>query len=319
MKKITNVGVLSLLVVALFFGTTGLALAATNTRSTDSTAPEIVGGTNMQYGIGLNAELEAALRAANIRCATLATSERKAACVKENENMFRAKAEAMYKQVPAQDAKRIEFRGEPIGNVKPGVKPGNVRDTSNETRMDAKGDVRAIPAPIGNEGRDFAARFEGVIARLVAYADRFTTLHTRIEARASELSAKGVNVAEAKLALENGKKHLESAKSAITNAKAAFAEEFSSAETVTAGTSVKADGVTKIMNPEKAAVVKNEAELGTKPSPAPSIGGAMGLGMFPKTKEYIKSAGQFLIQAQSQFISANSFLTQAETNLKNSN
>lgn len=315
MKKITNIGILSFVIVALFFGATGLALAATNTRSTDSTVPEIVGGTNMQYGIGLNAELEAALKAANIRCATLATSERKAACVKENENAFRAKAEAMYKQVPAQDAKRIEFRGEPVGNVK----PGNVRDTSNETRVDAKGDVRAMPAPIGNEGRDFATRFEGVIARLAAYVDRFTALHARIETRAADLSAKGVNVAEAKLALENGQKHLESAKNAIANAKAAFAEEFSSTGTVTAGASVKADGVTKIVSPEKAVVVKNEAELGTKPTPAPSVGGAMGLGMFPKTKEHIKSAGQFLIKAQSQFISANSFLTQAETNLKNSN
>lgn len=343
-----NVGILGLLIAAFFFGTAGVSQAVSNTGS--NTSAEVVVGTNMPYGIGLSAELEAALKAANIRCATLATSERKAACVKENETAFRAKAEAMYKQIPAQDVKRIEFRGEPVGgSVKGGGMNGGVVDAKKSVDPETKGDVRTVPAPTGqgNEGVDFVARFEGVIARLVAYVDRFATLKTRIETRTADLSAKGVNVAEAKTSLANGQKHLESAKAAIEAARVSFKEEFSSkgmdlvaddvvkvdektvfsmakfkicADTVkaiqmTAPERCVMNGVTYV-NTDQKMVPGGTTDGTTKPTPAPGIRGAMGLGKFTKTKEHIKSAGQFLIQAQAEFMMANSFLTQAEANLK---
>lgn len=353
MKKITNFGVCALVITALFVGMSGFAQAASTSASDDYGTDASVSTTASESSdtaeistllnssgldVKTKTDIEASFKAGNARCAALATRDQKETCVKQNNSLIRAKLGALLKArgitgsaTAVKDVSGI--RGEPKAGAEKAI-DGRATATTNDGM---------------NSGKEFAAKFANTIARLEAYVERFTKLGDRIDARAKELSAKGMDVSVAAKLSASARNELDLAKISIQAAKDSFKIESAAATTIkddsvktedkivyskakfkicaaqskvltlTAPQRCEMNGITYVDEDRNTTSASSASETPTQGQGLLTSTEAKFqniTGAFTKTRANVKAASQHIIYATTYLMQANSSLTQTEANFR---
>lgn len=152
-------------------------------------------------------EIEAMIKAGNIRCTTLPTEAQRLACGKQLEATVKAK---MHNMTNAQIAPAINDKSD---SMKPTVMEDKIKNAEVRNKDNQK------------QFGDFSTRLENVILNFVAVHDRIAKLGDRIESRMKKLSEENINVTESMKLTAEARAELKLAKTEIENVRNIFNQE----------------------------------------------------------------------------------------------